>query len=71
MALEGVFFCGIIYDMRSGTQDTITPNKNYQYFYKCYIVGNVDFSTAQQEWFLLTTAGLHHCNERNGTRILG
>ncbi len=26
-----------------GYQDTINPNKNHQYFYKCYITGNVDF----------------------------
>lgn len=26
-----------------GYQDTINPNKNHQYFYKCYIAGNVDF----------------------------
>ncbi len=26
-----------------GYQDTINPNKNHQYYYKCYITGNVDF----------------------------
>lgn len=26
-----------------GYQDTINPNKNHQYYYKCYIAGNVDF----------------------------
>lgn len=26
-----------------GYQDTINPNKNHQYYYKCFITGNVDF----------------------------
>ena len=26
-----------------GYQDTVNPNKNHQYYYKCYIAGNVDF----------------------------